>query len=305
MSTSSAAGLTVRPMRGGDLDAAEQVTAEGLEELGGDPHTADRPLPTRVERRDGAREGARAERRRMEHLLDHDPGGCWVAETPAGIVGLAASMRRDLTWILATFAVRSGLQGQGIGRQLLEASLSHGRGCLRGMLAAPSDPGAARRYRLAGFSLHPTMDLTGPVDRSLLPVVERVREGTAGDIDLMNSVDRQVRDAAHGVDHELLTRMYRLAVVDRTTGSGYVYVSADGSPHLLAATNRRTATDLLWEALASSQPGTPCTVGHVTAANEWAVDVGLAARLPLRTSGYLGLRQMRPPMPYLPSRHFL
>jgi hypothetical protein len=31
----------------------------------------------------------------------------------------------------------------------------------------------------------------------------------------------------------------------------------------------------------------------------------MEARLPLRTSGYLALRQMKPPMPYLPSGHFL
>jgi len=214
-------------------------------------------------------------------------------------------MKRDLTWILALLAVRPGQQGQGVDRELLDASLQHGRGCLRGMLAASGNPRAARMYRLAGFTLHPTMYLEGSVDRAVLPVVDRVREGSEADIDLMNSVDRQLRDSAHGVDHELLAATYRLAVVDRSTGSGYVYVEPDGSPYLLAATNRRTATDLLWEALASSDPSTPCTIGRVTASNEWAVDVGLAAGLPLRSAGYLALRHMRPPMPYLPSGLFL
>ena len=40
-------------------------------------------------------------------------------------------------------------------------------------------------------------------------------------------------------------------------------------------------------------------VGHVTPANEWAVDVGLAARLSVTTRGYLALRGMKPPTPYL------
>jgi hypothetical protein len=149
------------------------------------------------------------------------------------------------------------------------------------------------------------MQLTGPVDRDLLAVVDRVREGTAGDIDLMNSVDRQVRDSAHGVDHELLTSMYRFVVVDRTTGSGYAYVEPGGGPYLLAATNRRTATDLLWETLAASTPGEPVTIGRVTPSNEWAIDVGMAARLDLHHHGYLALRHMKPPAPYLPSGHFL
>jgi hypothetical protein len=214
-------------------------------------------------------------------------------------------MRRDLTWILATLAVRPALQGRGIGRQLLDASLSYGRGCLRGMLAASADPRAARRYRLAGFTLHPAIELTGRVRRDLLPVVDRVREGSLSDLEMMDSVDRRVRDAAHGVDHQLLCGIYRLVVVDRSTGSGYAYVRPGGGPYLLAATNRRTAGDLLGEALAASSPDEPCAVRHLTAPNEWAVDVGLAARMELRTNGYLALRQMKPPMPYLPSGQFL
>ena len=141
--------------------------------------------------------------------------------------------------------------------------------------------------------------------REVLPVVERVRRAARADIDLMNSVDRQTREAAHGVDHELLSAMYRLVVVDRSTGSGYAYVEPGGGPYLMAATNRRTATDLLWETLAASSPDRTCTIGHVSAANEWAVDVGMAARMDLHTAGYLALRGMKPPMPYLPSGHFL
>lgn len=293
-------GFVVRPMREGDLPAVERLTAEGYHQLDLRTHPPDLPVP-----RKRAGVAAQLWTRRLEHILRHDPEGCWVAEGPEGVVGAVASMKRELAWVLATFVVRPDLQGQGLGRQLLGAALHYGRGCLRGMLVSSADPRAARRYRLAGFTLHPTMSLTGVVDRALLPVVERVRAGTPADIDLMDSVDRRVRDAAHGVDHELMTQMYRHLVVDRTTGSGYAYVGPDGSPYLLAATNRRTATDLLWEALAGSSPDEPCTIGKVTPVNEWALDVGLAARLTLRTSGYLALRQMKPPAPYLPSGQFL
>jgi hypothetical protein len=55
----------------------------------------------------------------------------------------------------------------------------------------------------------------------------------------------------------------------------------------------------MWEALASSRPDRPVRVPHVTAANEWAIDVGLAARLSVHQGGYLCLRGMKPPTPYL------
>lgn len=287
-------------MRIEDVPAVERLTAEGFYEL--DQRTQPRSWPEPTLR---PAQKAGAWRRQMEHLLRHDGPGCWVAEDDSGLVGVSAALKRDLTWFLATFAVRPGLQGQGVGKQLLDASLAYGQGCLRGMLSASSDPKAARRYRQAGFTLHPAMVMTGTVLRDVLPVVERVREGSASDIDLMNSVDRQVRGSAHGVDHDILTSIHRLVVVDRSTGSGYAYVGPDGGPVLLAATNRRTATDLLWESLAASSPDEPCSIRHMTAANEWAMDVGMAARMDLYTSGYLALRNMKLPSPYLHSGHFL
>ena len=163
-----------------------------------------------------------------------------MAERDREVVGFAVSFTRGLMWLLASFAVRPGLQGQGVGRVLLAAALEHGRGCLRGMIAASADPKAVRRYRAAGFTLHPQMFLTGVVDRNVLPVVEHVREGSAGDLDLMDSVDRRTRGAAHGPDHAVLLRTFRLIVTDRPAGSGYAYVDEAGNPQLVAATDRRT-----------------------------------------------------------------
>jgi predicted N-acetyltransferase YhbS len=237
--------------------------------------------------------------------LEHDQKGCFVAEDDGGLIGMSASIKRALTWILCTLAVRPGLQGRGVGRQLLDAALAYGSGCLRGMISGSDDPFAARRYHQAGFTLHPMMMLQGTVPRSVLPVVERVRDGGAGDIALMDSVDRQVRDAAHGPDHEVLTKTQRLVVVDRSTGSGYAYVKPQGGPYLLAATNRRTAADLLWETLAASDPEQPAQIAHLTANNAWAVDIGMAARMQVFGRGFLALRNMKPPMPYIPSGHYL
>jgi GNAT superfamily N-acetyltransferase len=284
----------VRPMREGDLAAFGEVTATSYYEV--DARTYQRAWPDPVRRPPG-RNSAWVARARA--ALDTDPGGCWVAEVDGEVVGGAVSRVRELMWILASFAVLPQHQGQGIGTQLMAGAMHHGRGCLRGMFAASADPGAVRRYRLAGFDLHPQMLLMGVVDRSQIPVVDRVREGMPGDIDLLNSVDRQTRGAAHLSDHELLLAQFRLVVTDHTTGTGYAYVDDDGAPALLAATNRRTAATLMWEALASSRPGAQVSVRHITAANAWALDVGLAARMAIHQSGYLCVRQMKPPAPYL------
>ena len=287
-------GALVRPMREDDLAAFGEITATSYHQVDVRSHPRSWPDPVR---RPPGRTGAWIDRTRA--ALVTDPAGCWVAEVDGEVVGGAVSRVRELMWILASFAVRPDQQGQGIGAQLMAAALHHGRGCLRGMFAASADPGAVRRYRLAGFDLHPQMLLRGSVDRSAIPVVDRVREGTAADIDLLDSVDRQTRGAAHLSDHELLLSQFRLVVTDHTTGSGYAYVDDDGAPTLLAATNRRTASGLMWEALASSRPDSEVSVQHITAANQWALDVGLAARLAIHQNGYLCVRRMKPPTPYL------
>jgi GNAT superfamily N-acetyltransferase len=289
---------TIRPMTEADLVAAERLSSDGFLEL--DNRMVRRSWPDPEPR---SAERGQAWIVRTRHFLETDPGGCWVAEDASGMLGFATSYTRELMWVLATYVVLPQVQGQGIGKALLAAALHHGRGCLRGMLSASSDPKALRRYRQAGFSLHPQMYLSGTVDRSAIPVVEKVREGSAGDIDLMDSIDRRTRGAAHGPDHEVMLRLWRLVVSDTSTGSGYAYVEPSGRVALLAATNRRTATRLLWEALGSSTGDT--AVPHVTPANEWAVDVGMAARLDLHQEGYLALRDMRPPAPYLHNGVFL
>lgn len=279
-------------MRPDDVPLAERLSAESFHDLEVRRQRPGTPAPV-------LRPASRAEdwRYRTTSLIGTDPGGCWVAQDASGMIGFATSITREKMWILATYAVRPHLQGRGIGRPLLEAALSHGRGCLRGMFASSSDPAAVRRYRLAGFSLHPQMYATGVVDRSQVPVVENVREAGLSDLEMMDSVDRRTRGAAHGTDHTLLARIARPIVSETRSGSGYAYVDATGGVAALAATDRRTASRLMWAALADSTG--EVTVGHLTAANEWAIDVALAARLEVHTEGYLALRGMRPPSPYV------
>ncbi|MEI7057966.1 GNAT family N-acetyltransferase [Nocardioides sp. CCNWLW239] len=232
---------------------------------------------------------------RTEGFLTTDPDGCFVAYDAEGLAGFATSARReDTLWFLCTFAVRPGLQGQGLGKRLLDAAMAYGADCPHWMLSASDDPKALRRYRLAGFDLHPQLMLHGEVDRSRLVAVDGVREGSAADLDLLDAIDRKVRGAARGRDHTTLAGTGSLLV--DVEGGGYAY-AADNGPTLLAAIDEETATRLLWECLARTDG--EAAMSHVTGANQWALDVGLAARLRIGTEGVLGVRGMAPPAPYI------
>jgi GNAT superfamily N-acetyltransferase len=290
--------MQIRLMREADLEAAERASARTFLE-------ADR-LTRRVSEPEPQPRSGPASRRwieRMRFYLEVDPEGCWVAAEDGEVVGFAISQNRDRFWYLATYGVLPDRQGTGVGGSLLDAVLAHADG-RPAMLSSTVHPGATRRYRLAGFSLHPQLRMVGVVDRSALPALSGLEEGEAGDLDWMNRLDEGLRGGGHGPDHVYMLDRLRL-VVSRAQGRrGYVYVDDDrGRVVLLAAESVETAQSLLWEGLAAAHGET--LVNCITTANEWAVDVGLAARLEIGQEGYLAVRGLEPPMPYLPSGEFL
>jgi GNAT superfamily N-acetyltransferase len=249
-----------------------------------------------------------AQRRdKIRHLVRTDPAGSWLAADTAGEpVGAAQSLIREGTWALALLVVLPEAQGKGVGAALLERAMQYGKACLRSLISSTPHPMAARSYRRAGFDLHPAMRLNGTVDATRLadpdgPTVV----GSSSHRDMMDSVDRRLRGGAHGADHEYLLRHHRLFVADDFAGSGYCYLRDDGRVELLAATSRRLATRLLTTALMNVPQGAKARIHHITAEQQWALDVGLAAGLELTTGGYVCLRGMRPPSPYIPSGGFL
>ncbi|WP_260475381.1 GNAT family N-acetyltransferase [Streptomyces sp. WAC 06725] len=295
--------LRIRPMGADDLASAERASAltfldaDRLARRARDPEPELRPAAA-----------ARGWIDRMRYYLDVDPGGCWVAVdagTGAGadqVVGFAVSQNRDALWYLATYGVLPGHQGRGIGRRLLDAVLAHADG-RPGIFSSSVHPGATRRYRLAGFSLHPQMQMVGTVDRSALPAVDGLRDGGPDDFAWMDRLDRDLRGAGHGPDHGCLLAAHRLVVTRDRSRPGYVYVDDRGNAVLLAAERVDTAQRLLWEALAASYGDT--LVNCITVPNEWAIDVGLAAGLAISQEGYIAVRGMPVPAPYLAAGHFL
>ncbi|KJS63644.1 GNAT family N-acetyltransferase [Streptomyces rubellomurinus] len=286
--------MILRPVRdtAADAEAVQELSCAAFAEPAADA-APPRPTPLQLAR--------------TRHLARTDPGGCWLAVVDGEPVGVVLSLRREGLWMPSLFAVRPSAQGRGVGRLLLERAAAHAGGCLRGMVCAASAPAAARRYRLAGFTLHPAMRLTGRVDREGLidPGDIPVHRGNATHLHLLDSVDRRLRGSAHGPDHELMLGHFEeLLVADALAGSGYCYRDG-GAVRLLAATSKRIAARLLREALARVPDGAQARVEYLTAEQEWALDVGLEVGLTPETRGFVGVRGMRPPTPYLPNGAFL
>jgi GNAT superfamily N-acetyltransferase len=241
---------------------------------------------------------------RVNHLLATDPEGSWVAELDGEIVGVALGLVREGVWGLSLFGVRPGLQGQGIGRPLLDAALRYAAGRRGAIILSSSDPRAMRSYARAGFAVKPALSAAGAINRARLPAGLRTRPGDLrADRELLDAVSRHVRTAAHGDDlGAFVAAGDRLLVLD---GRGFT-VSRGGSPMLVAAFDDEAASELLWACLAEGEPGAPVHVDYVTAGNDWAVAVVLEAGLSLSPDGPVFVRgETGPFAPYLPSGAYL
>lgn len=164
--------MQIRPMTLDEVPDVEELTADAFYSLEVASRPADWPA---AERR--PREHAESWVARVRHLVSVDPGGCFVAEEDGSTVGAAVASIREGMWGLAILAVRPGQQVRGVGRALLDAALAYGPPGCPGIICSSQDPRAVRSYRLAGFDLHPTMLLWGPVARSAIPTLPHVRVG--------------------------------------------------------------------------------------------------------------------------------
>jgi predicted N-acetyltransferase YhbS len=280
----------IRPMRPDDVAAADAVAR------------------TSLYRGDGPESGAAVierGRRRIAHLQRTDSGGAWVAEDERGaIVGLALALVREGIWGLSLFAVAAERRGQGIGRELLEASFGHGADARGHLILSTESPAAMRRYARLGLDLRPCVAAAGIVDRRRLPSAEGVEDAGADGIPVADAIGRAVRGAGHGVD---------LAVALGDPGARLLLyedrafaVVRGERVVLLAGLDEPAATRALNAAFAAIAPGATTTVDFLTAGQDWAVraclDAGLALSPdgPLFTGGDVG-----PLRPYLPSGAYL
>jgi len=282
--------IDVRPMTFDDIDGV--VAVVGAADDAAERAAGRTPEEHTDEQRAFFRSG-------MERFIERDPDGAWVAVAGDRVVGMAEALRRGRFWGLSMLFVDPENQSAGVGRRLLDAALAYAEGAEVRMIMTSQDPRALRRYSAAGLAIHPAVEAAGRVDRSAIPTDLRGRPGDLADLDLVGEVDCGLR-GSRAEDVEFLVKHgSRLEVVDGGGGRGYA-VHRNNRVALLGATDEATAAHLVWRVLAASDG--KAQVWCMTAAQDWAVRVALAARLSVVASGPLFVGGLdRPPGPWLPS----
>lgn len=285
--------IAVRPLRPDDVPAAHacSFTTFAVQDA------AERlPVPEHTEQR------RRWGEARIAAMLASDPAGAWCAVDGDRLVGVALATRRAGLWFLSLLTVDVTAQGAGLGRRLLDVTRGTADDAAAGLICSSDDPRALHRYASLGFSLLPAFEGRGTVDRSRLPVVSGVRDGSwADDRERVDALAVELRGAPLGPDIEAFAAMgARLLVADGPDGRGYAVVRPYGVAPV-AATTSAAARALLVTGLA--EVSGEATVGFVTERQRWAVDVLLELRLPFRTGGSLAVDRFDA-APYLPSGAF-
>jgi GNAT superfamily N-acetyltransferase len=244
---------------------------------------------------------ARRWHERASYPLATDPGGAFVAELDGRVIGVAEAIVRERLWCLSLFAVQPGVQSAGAGRALLARALDYGSADA-GLIVSSSDPRALRLYAQAGFSLHPTFEAEGFVDRHAKPrSVSRVHDSESVDLELLAAVAREIRGAPY--TSELRFALGHGARVLHLENQGFAVIAHDGTIWLLVARDEKVASTLLWNVLALADG--PTRARWITGAQQWAIHALVRARLQLRPYGALCVRgQPGRLWPFLPSGPF-
>jgi predicted N-acetyltransferase YhbS len=280
----------IRPMTLGDVVGVRTVVEAAAEQL--ERRAGHDPQPRTGEQREQFLSGLR-------RFVELDPDGAWVAADGGSVVGMMTSVRRASFWGLSMLFVDPSRQNQGLGRQLLDAGMESASGADVRMILSSPDPRALRRYSLAGLAIHPAVEARGTIDRKAIPDDQSARPGDAGDLNLVAGVDAGLRGSrAEDVEY-LLGVGAMMHVIDRGAARGYV-VHRHKRLLMLGATDDATASVLLWRFLADA--GAEAEIWGLTARQNWAVKVALAARLEVVPFGALFLAgREHPPGPWLPS----
>jgi GNAT superfamily N-acetyltransferase len=243
-------------------------------------------------------------RSRIAYPLIHEPGGSFVAEHDGRIIGVAQVLLRERLWCLSLLTVDPNAQGTGAGTALMDRALDYDDGTDTGLIVSSNNPSALRLYARAGFSVLPTLQTEGAVDRRALPTANgAVRDGDTADLEALEPISRAVRGAPHTLELEYaLQREGELLVVE---DRGFTVVHPEWGVWILVAKDDEAATSLLWAALARAGADGRGLVRWLTGDQQWAIEVAVRAGLRLSAYGGLCVRGNPGPLrPFVPSGPF-
>jgi GNAT superfamily N-acetyltransferase len=281
----------VRPMTVGDVEGVVAVIQAADDDA--ERRAGREPEPISVAQRGWRRAGTR-------RFVEHDPAGAWVAEQGGAVVGIAESIRRGEFWGLSMLFVHPEQQSKQLGRRLLDATLGYAAGAEVRMICTSLDSRALRRYSRAGLAVHPAVRAVGTPEPAAIPADLPGRAGGEDDLDLVETVDKGLRGSrAEDAAFEMSHGDARMEVIDASAGRGFA-LHREGQVSMLGATDEETAGLLLWRVFAAA--GSKVVVHGLTAGQDWAVRVALAAGLPVTADGplFLSGRDL-PPRAWVPS----
>jgi GNAT superfamily N-acetyltransferase len=288
--------MTLRPMTEADVAGAVEAFDSGFLAM-----QARYGLPVTAH----TLQDERRRQKRTRHFLATDPGGSWVADDEGTIVGMSQSFVRENYWMLSQLGTVPGVQGRGLGRELLRLALSHGDPSSPGTIQCSRDPKAMALYSSFGFSLHPTVTAWGPLRPGTVirpDGVRRIEGDAVGDAELaiVSAIDRAVRGSDRTIDIQamLAEEGNRLLLYeDQAYG-----VAKDDRLVTLGARNEESAAFVLRTMLADAPVGETIEVNWLTSSQQWAIREVTQAGIGLQPFGPVMVRGMPgPPSPYIPS----
>jgi GNAT superfamily N-acetyltransferase len=282
------ADVDIRPMREEDVVDADRVCLEVL-------------YTTFT----GENEPARAARQhaRIRHLLDTDPGGSWVAEHEGRVEGVGLSLEREGVWGFSLFGVADKLQGRGVGRELFARCWAYGADARGHIILSSTNPPAMGIYARTGVPIRPCVAFAGIPDLAHAPELDGVEDAGEAGIALADAIGRELRGAGHGRDLPVpMAHGARLLVFEDRAFA----LARGGNIIMLGARDAQAAQRILWGLFCTAGPGATVNVDFLTAGQDWALPVCLAAGLPMSPDGpmFAGGR-LGPLAPYVPSGAYL
>jgi GNAT superfamily N-acetyltransferase len=280
--------VVIRPMRDEDVVGADRVCLEVL-------YTTF----------SGEAEAVRAARQhaRIRHLLETDPGGSWVAEHEGRVAGVGLALIREDVWGFSLFGVAQELQGTGVGRALFARCWDYGAGARGHLVLSSTNPKAMGIYAHTGLSIRPCVAAAGIPDVSRAPSVDGVVNAGEAGIAVADAIGRALRGAGHGRDLPVpMAHGARLLVFEDRAFA----LARESQIILLGARDEQAAQRMLWALFVSGPPGATVNVDFLTAGQDWALPVCLAARLMLSPEGPMFAGgEVGPLAPYIPSGAYL